>query len=128
MAQAFIKLSYRVFFYPSYSRYPAAANFTLTAIMVAVSAHLQLAFKWIGLLNTLDYAGMTSVMSDNFLSRERPTSMGFPPRNKQQYIEALSGVPMKYFNVSLVTPEAYFNSYNLLLRFPYPLLKTSWKT
>jgi hypothetical protein len=67
--------------------------------MVA-SAHLKLAFKWIALLNTLDYAGMASVMSANFTNRERPTSMGFPPVGKQEYIDRLKASPIGYFNVS----------------------------
>jgi len=72
--------------------------------MVA-SAHLKLAFKWIALLNTLDYAGMASVMSANFTNRERPTSMGFPPVGKQEYIDRLKASPIGYFNISLPTPE-----------------------
>jgi hypothetical protein len=64
------------------------------------SAHLKLAFKWIALLNTLDFAGMASVMSENFTNQQRPTSMGFPSVGKQEYIDRLAAAPIRYFNVS----------------------------
>jgi len=66
-----------------------------------VSAHLGLALQWIGLLNTLNYTGMASVMSPNFVSLERPVTLGYPPVGKQAYIDRLKTVPISYFNISL---------------------------
>jgi len=70
------------------------------ATMVAVSKHLKLAVTWIKLLNTLDYDGMASVMSENFISVLKPLSMGFPPVGKQEYIDRLASAPIGYFNVN----------------------------
>jgi hypothetical protein len=67
-----------------------------------VSAHLSLALHWIGLLNTLNYTGMAEVMSPNFLSTERPATLGIPVVGKQEYIDRLSNISIRYFNVSSV--------------------------
>jgi hypothetical protein len=65
-----------------------------------VSPHLSLALQWLGLLNTLNYTGMASVMSPNFVNMERPVTLGFPPVGKQAYIDRLAASPIGYFNVS----------------------------
>ncbi|KAF8236936.1 hypothetical protein L208DRAFT_575967 [Tricholoma matsutake] len=59
-----------------------------------VSAHLSLALQWIGLLNTLNYTGMASVMSPNFA-----------------YLDRLANAPIGYFNISLPTaPDTVENN------------------
>lgn len=76
-----------------------------------VSAHLSLALQWIGLLNTLNYTGMASVMSPNFVSLERPVTMGIGPVGKQAYLDRLANAPIGYFNISLPTaPDTVENN------------------
>ena len=104
--------------YWSWSGVHALKGHTLKSIRCykMVSAHLSLALHWIGLLNTLDYAGMASVMSANFVSIERPVTLGFPPVGKQAYIDRLKGEPISYFNVSLAF-SGHNTSSNLFCRF-----------
>jgi hypothetical protein len=71
----------------------------LITLMVNISAHLQLAFNWIALLNALDLNGMASVMSENFTNQLRPTSMGFASVGKEEYLVRIAAIPVKYFNV-----------------------------
>jgi hypothetical protein len=68
--------------------------------MVVVSKHLKLALLWIGLLDTKNFDGMASVLSDNFLWTGRPKTLGIPQLDKQGYISAFRAAPFQYFNVS----------------------------
>lgn len=68
--------------------------------MVAISAHLKLAFAWVTYINTLSIDQLRPLMADNFVSRVRPSSLGYGPVGKEEYLVRLAGVPMKNFNVS----------------------------
>ncbi|KAF9466971.1 hypothetical protein BDZ94DRAFT_1305835 [Collybia nuda] len=73
--------------------------------MVAISTHLKLAFAWITYTNTLSVDKMRPLMSDNFISRLRPASLGYEPVGKEPYLVRLAGAPIKNFNISLPRTE-----------------------
>jgi hypothetical protein len=73
-----------------------------TAEYDMVSAHLQLAFLWLHLINTRNGTGMAEVMTDDFVGTARPRTMGFEPSvGKEAYISRFLSAPIPNFNVRL---------------------------
>jgi hypothetical protein len=69
--------------------------------MVAISPDLKLAFAWITFTNTLAVDKMRPLMADNFVSRLRPSSLGYQPIGKEPFLVRLAGAPIENFNVRL---------------------------